>query len=173
VKLVGVTGGLSAGKTSVCRFFKKLGAHVIDADRIVHALYENDKEVKAAVLRNFGTGAFTRGRVNRKKLGQIAFGSKKRLEKLCRLTHPKTIKRIKAEARNARKPVVIIDAPLLIESGLQRGMDAVVVVTASRAGRIRRSVGCRGPYEARGRAEDPRADASRKKNKIRGLCDKK
>lgn len=147
MKLVGVTGGFCAGKTTVASFFRDLGAHAIDADKIVHGLYKKDRKVKDAVLKNFGAGVFTKGRIDRRKLGRIAFGNKKNLKKLCGIVHPETIKKIKEAAKKSKKPVVVIDAPLLIEACLHRITDRVVLVKSSLSEQIRRS-------RARGFTED-------------------
>ncbi len=130
--LVGVTGAFCAGKTTVCAFFKNLGAHVIDTDKIVHRLYKKDKKIRNAILKNFGRIVFTPGgEVDRKKLGKIAFRNRKALNKLCGIVHPEVIKEIKEMMRLSKKFIIVIDAPLLIEADLQREVDYIVVVKAS------------------------------------------
>lgn len=128
--LVGVTGGFCSGKTTVSAFFKALGACVINADAIVHNLYENDKRIKKAVLEKFGKGVFTRGKIDRVKLGKIAFGNIKDMRALEKIVHPAVIKEIKKRVRESKKCVTVIDAPLLLEAGLGNYVDCIVVVRA-------------------------------------------
>ena len=126
--LIGVTGGFSTGKTTVCRFFGELGASLIDADKIVHQLYRKDKKIKRSILKNFGEKVLTRGRIDRAKLGKIVFNKKGSLIKLCNIVHPKVIKKIKEKARRSKRGTYVIDAPLLIEANLHKFVDCVVVV---------------------------------------------
>ncbi len=128
MKLIGVTGNLGAGKTTVAGFFKELGARVIDADKLVHKIYRTDSEIRKKILREFGSGVFTRGRVDRKKLARRAFSGRKRIAALCDIVYPETIKRIKEEVRKAKENVVVLDAPMLIEAGLENYVDYIVVV---------------------------------------------
>ncbi|UCD55829.1 MAG: dephospho-CoA kinase [Candidatus Omnitrophota bacterium] len=128
--VIGVTGGFCTGKTTVCAFFRKLGARVIDADKIVHRLYKKNKKIRNAVLKNFGKIVFMPGgRIDRKKLREAAFRNRRSLNKLCGIVHPEVIKEIKKMMKAAKK-IVIIDAPLLIEAGLHKRVDYIVVVKA-------------------------------------------
>jgi len=137
--LVGVTGAFCTGKTTVCAFFKNLGAHVIDADKIVHRLYKKDEKIKNAILKNFGKIVFTPGgEVDRKKLREVAFRNRRNLNKLCGIVHPEVIKEIKKMVKLSKKFIIAIDAPLLIEANLQREVDYVVVVTAGLKKQIER-----------------------------------
>ena len=108
--LIGVTGSIGAGKTTVAKMLKRLGASVIDADKIAHKFLD-----KAA----------------RKKLAGFIFDDKKALGRLCGVIHPLVKEEI---ARKIRKKInaraIVIDAPLLIESGLYRKCDVIIVVKA-------------------------------------------
>ncbi|MCQ9206340.1 MAG: dephospho-CoA kinase [Omnitrophica bacterium] len=140
MKRIGITGGLCAGKSTVASFFKDLGARVIDADKLVRDLYKKDAEIKKAIRNNFGKKVFTQGVISRKKLAGAVFANKRALQKLCRIIHPKVIKKIKDESGKSKRAVTVIDAPLLIEVGLHRAVDAVVVVRAKRQKWIRRGM---------------------------------
>ncbi|MGB2705446.1 MAG: dephospho-CoA kinase, partial [Candidatus Omnitrophota bacterium] len=85
---------------------------------------------------NFGDGVFTKGRIDTAKLKVAAFASKRALEKLCRIVHPRVIEIMKKEAKKSDKAVTVLDAPLLIEAGLSKDVDYVVVVTATMEKRI-------------------------------------
>ncbi len=106
--ILGVTGSIGAGKTTVAMLFKKLGAYVIDADKIVHQLLDEP---------------------TRKRLGSFIFEDDMALKKLCTLLHPivKKIILLKAQ-KNISEKIIVIDAPLLIESSLHKKCDYVVVV---------------------------------------------
>jgi len=137
--IVGLTGCFGSGKTTVAGFFKNMGAHVIDADSLVHEMYTRDAGIKRKIIARFGKCVKTgRGQIDRKKLGEAAFKSRKALQELCRIIHPEVIRRIKSLAGKIKKPVVVIDAPLLLESGLVGAVDLVVTVQASRKKSIER-----------------------------------
>ena len=140
-KVIGVTGGFCTGKTTVALFLKNMGAYLIDADRITHCLYAKDKKLKSTISREFGKEVFIQGRLSRRKLGKATFNSKKNLKKLCGIVHPNVIKEIKKEIKSSKKPFIVVDAPLLIEVGLHKFVDYVVVVKATLKKRIKRCSG--------------------------------
>jgi len=123
--------------------FKELGAEVLDADRAVHRLMEPGGPVWKKVKSEFGPSVMEPdGRINRKRLGEIVFGSPARLKALNRIVHPAVRRQLLADLSQfkARRPrgVAVLDIPLLIESGRAYRTDAVVVVTASAAAAARR-----------------------------------
>ena len=130
--IIGVTGDFCSGKSTVCGFFKNLGCSLIDADKIVHLLYKNDNEIKKAIRRAFGDDVFKGGVIERKGLAKKALKSKKYLDKLCKIVHPKTINSIKDKIKKARGCPAVIDAPLLIESKLCKLVDCIVLVRTSK-----------------------------------------
>jgi dephospho-CoA kinase len=141
--VIGVTGGLGTGKSTVARLFGQLGAEVLDADRVVHRLMEPGRPVWKKIRAEFGPLVLEPGgRINRKRLGEIVFRSPSRLKALNRIVHPAVRRSILAEMsrlkRNRPRAVVVLDIPLLIESGRAYRTDAVVVVTASAAAAARR-----------------------------------
>ena len=136
--LIGVTGAICSGKTTVAGFFGKLGAYVLDADSLVRGLYRKNKKIKKAILKKFGKSPFTRGAIDRRKLGRIVFNDKRKLKALSRLVHPEVIRIIKVKSRASKKEVVVIDAPLLVEAGLQNFVDYVIVVRTGLKKRLRR-----------------------------------
>ncbi|MBL7155533.1 MAG: dephospho-CoA kinase [Candidatus Omnitrophica bacterium] len=140
MKVIGVTGTFCTGKTTVTAFFKKLGAHTIDADRIVHGLYKK-RDTKRLIRKNFGSGVFKSGKIDRIKLGKIAFKNKRNLKRLCRIIHPKVIKIIKSEVKKSKKRITVVDVPLLIEAGLAKSFDYIIVVKCAVKKQVRRSAG--------------------------------
>ena len=138
--IIGLTGSIGTGKTFVASVFRSLGAEVLDADRIAHGVIRRPTVVYRKIVRIFGPGILdSRKNIDRKKLGRIVFGDKKKLSKLNRIVHPEVIRVIKKRTAGAGKGrVVVIDAPLLVEARLDRMVDALVVVTSSRKAQIDR-----------------------------------
>lgn len=118
------------------------GAHVLDADKIAHRLLALGGACFGKAIRYFGKGILNQGRIDRRALAQIVFNSPKDLKALCKITHPVVISEIKKAIRGFRvkkqKGFVVIDAPLLFESGLDKTCDIVVVVRASKADQVKR-----------------------------------
>ena len=138
-KVIGVTGGLATGKTTVADMFEEKGAFKIDADKIVHKLLVENEDVKQKIIDGFGSDILANGEIDRRKLARIVFFDKDKLDKLCAVLHPEVIREVKQQTENSPKEVVVIDAPLLIETELHNFVDTVVVVTASYETQIRRA----------------------------------
>lgn len=140
-KIIGVTGGLATGKTTVADMFAAKGALKVDADDIAHELLEEDVDIRRKVIDLFGDDILSGGRIDRRKLAEKVFSDRKKLDDLCGVLHPGIIRRIKEEVERSENPVIVIDAPLLIEAGLHDYVDIVVVVTAQGATQIERARG--------------------------------
>jgi len=138
-RVIGVTGGVGTGKSTVARMLRGAGAHVIDADEIARALTAKGSPAYRAIVRRFGRGILLKsGAIDRAALGSLVFARPAVREKLTAILHPAIIRRIKKETRDSTKGLVVIDAPLLFETGLNESVDAVVVVKASREAQVRR-----------------------------------
>jgi dephospho-CoA kinase len=131
--LIGVTGNIACGKSSVLARLAELGAETIDADRVVHALMEPGQPVWEAVRREFGPGVITAdGQIDRRALGAIVFADPAQLRHLEELTHPAVRVRIVALAEDAAGRgvrVLVVDAIKLYEGGLADYCDETWVVT--------------------------------------------
>lgn len=143
--VIGITGGLASGKSLVTKEFKRLGAMVVDADIISRQVSAKDGDAYADIVKEFGEAILKEdGSIDRKALGAIVFSDRDKLKKLNAITHPRIIKRIRAEVQRLKMEspdaVIAVDAALLIETGLNREMDAVIVVFADEPERIQRSV---------------------------------
>jgi dephospho-CoA kinase len=141
--VVGVTGPIGAGKSSVCDLFRLWGAVVISGDEVGREVVDSSATVRRALATNFGNDILVGGRLNRRLLGERAFAGATSIEKLNRIVHPPLVRRLKVAVsrarRDSRAKAVVIDAALLVEWGM--GLlhwDILVGVWAPRPVRVRR-----------------------------------
>lgn len=144
--IVGVTGSLGTGKTTVAGIFGRLGAVVLDADDIAHRLIEPGKPAWKKIVSYFGKDILKRDlHIDRQALGKKAFSGARRLKRLCAIIHPLVYKQMRAKIKRIKKvdpsAVVVLDVPLLLETGGQKYTDKVVVVTAPRSLQLKRGCG--------------------------------
>jgi len=133
--IIGLTGGVGTGKSTVADIFKQLGAVIMDADGIAHELMRKGTPVWRSARRAFGAGiATSTGQIDRKRLGALVFNDPRKLARLCQIVHPAVRRRFRELtcAIGRRKPgaTVVWDIPLLIEAGPIYKVDALVVVSA-------------------------------------------
>ncbi len=143
--IIGLTGGLKTGKTTVAKMFRRLGAHVIDADAIVHESLSVNGACVKAVKAQFGERVLTRGgSVNRKALAEIVFQDDSRLRDLEKIIHPHVRRVMRAQISEYKRTdpdgVIVLDVPLLFESGLDKLADITVTVKATRALQVERAM---------------------------------
>ncbi len=142
MKVIGLTGGIGSGKSTVARFLAELGMVIIDADRIGHEVLESDSKAWQQVVAAFGQQIVTpNGRIDRKELGRIVFKSHKALSRLNRIMHPRIYRVVKSRLEKYRRQgvdVVVFEAPLLIEASWATLVDEVWVTTAPEATILRR-----------------------------------
>lgn len=139
--LIGLTGGAACGKSLVADEFKRLGAGVVDADVISREIYVKGTQAHEEIVRQFGQGVLRAdGEVDRKALGKVVFADAGRRKALERITHPAIRERIREEAAKRQKThgVVVVVAPLLFETGLDKEMDKTITVFASEAEMLKR-----------------------------------
>ncbi|MFZ0960705.1 MAG: dephospho-CoA kinase [Terriglobia bacterium] len=128
----GLTGGVACGKSTVARYFQDLGARIIDADRVGHELIEPSTSAYQEIIERFGKEILGPDRrIDRKKLGSQVFADLQQRQTLNSITHPRIIARVQelAAQQQRRNPhaVVILDAPLIFESGLGGALRKVLV----------------------------------------------
>jgi dephospho-CoA kinase len=158
MRRVGLTGGLAAGKSTVASFFRELGAFHVDADLIAHALLAPGGAAVREVVARFGESIVgADGAVDRKALAAVVFADPRALADLNAIVHPKVraeiARRIADEESNAAaSPVALVDAALLVESGIHRDLDALIVVACTEATQVARAVARGGLTEAEARA---------------------
>jgi len=141
--IVGLTGGISSGKSTVLRIFRKLGSRTIDADEIAHKLTKSNTRVLQEIVRKFGQEVLNRNKtLNRKRLADIIFRDRRKRKQLNAIMHPKIIAEIKrkirqfkkrAERRELRgsgrkKNILVVDIPLLFEAKLEYLVDKTILV---------------------------------------------
>ena len=139
--LIGVTGSLASGKSMVTEMLCAKGAGCIDADKVSHEVLRQNEEVKHKVMDIFGEDIFTDGEIDRRKLAGKVFFNSGRLKELCDILHPVIISRIEEQANDLETEFVVVDAPLLIETGLNEVVDVVVVVACEHDLSIERAMG--------------------------------
>ncbi len=134
--IVGITGGIACGKSTVAQLLAEKGAIAINSDVLGHQLLKRGSPVMDELIDAFGSGILDEfGDVSRQKLGAIVFSDKSAREQLNAIMHPPIVQQSRSEAKrlvtNNPDCVVLIDAPLLIEAGSQDTVDIIIVVTAS------------------------------------------
>ena len=141
--LVGLTGGVATGKSTVAKMFKRCGAVIIDADQLAHDVVKPGKPAWLEIVKTFGRAVLNPDRtLNRRELGAVVFGSRTKLRQLEQIIHPRVAREqarlTKQAARKDPHAVVIYDVPLLFEAGIDKRVDHTIVVTANRETQIAR-----------------------------------
>jgi len=144
VLVVGLTGGIGSGKTVVASMFEDEGAHVIDFDYLARLIVEPDKPAWRDIVDYFGPGILSPDRtLNRPALAEIIFSDDKSRKALEGFTHPRIFERRDALLKAIREKdpcsIVIIDFPLLFESGLRKDLDKVILVYVPRDVQLERA----------------------------------
>ena len=146
--LVGVTGGIGCGKSTVCRFLSELGCTLFEADIVAKNLQLHDAEVIDGIKTLFGSEIYSvesSGQMvlDRKTIAATVFSSSEKLEALNALIHPKVFSEFQKAVRDAENQgvkILVKEAAILFESGSNRQLDVVVVVVADEQERIERAV---------------------------------
>jgi dephospho-CoA kinase len=141
---VGLTGGIASGKSAVGEVFVALGAHLVQADRLAHELMDPGEPVYNQVVRHFGREILNPdGSINRAKLAELAFGSPdlpqdqrgSRVAELNRIVHPAVIRSqedwMQAVGAQDRNAVAMVEAALILEAGMGKRFDRLIVVTCA------------------------------------------
>ncbi len=142
-KLIGITGGIGSGQTTVANIFKNLGCKVINVDEKAKQAIKRDASLRKELREEFGNAIFTRdGKLNRKKLASIVFNDPDQLKKLNRMVHPRMVSSVVEEMETARfsgkYPLVIVDAALIYEIHIEQLFDYIIVVYTGLNKRISR-----------------------------------
>jgi dephospho-CoA kinase len=142
--VIGLTGGIASGKSTVARILEQAGAAIVDADRVAREVVEIGSEGLSAVVAAFGSSVLAPdGSLDRDRLGAIVFGDEASRARLQAILHPLIGRRsaqLIEEKRAGAAPYVIYDAPLLVEVGAYKNLAALIVVAASEAAQIARAL---------------------------------
>ena len=141
--IVGLTGGIACGKTTIARMFQNFGGDVINTDDMGHQLLKNDPTVYKKIVAAFGMRVLNdKEEIDRSKLSRIVFDNPHYLRALNGIIHPPLLKliesKIKQRISSVEYKVIVVDAPLLMELNMTHTVDSVVVVYADEDVRIQR-----------------------------------
>jgi dephospho-CoA kinase len=141
-ELVGLTGGIATGKSTVSGMLRKSGIPVLCADEIAHAVTAKGTPVARKIVKAFGkTVLAPSGELDRGKIARLVFHDAKKRAGLENIVHPavrKELQRLMRQERVKKTPLVVLDVPLLFEAGFDTFCDATVCVIASRATQLER-----------------------------------
>lgn len=134
MKIIGITGSSGAGKDTVCEIIeKKYNAEIIDADKIAKELSKKGTVYLNSIINCFGTEIIDKkGELNRKKLADIIFEDEQKREELNKLTFIHVVDEIQKRINNIKKKIIIVNAPLLFESNLNKICDYVIAIIADK-----------------------------------------
>lgn len=168
MRVIGLTGGMGAGKSTVARMLEDHGAHVIDADAVAREVVRPGEPALAAIVDAFGDEVLREdGALDRAALAAVVFADEDRRRDLEAVTHPairdRIDERLAVHERAADDRIVVLDHPLLVETGLASSLPVVVVVTAPLDTRVERLAEGRGidREDARARIATQADDAQR------------
>lgn len=136
--IVGITGSIGSGKTTIAKLFSKHWYSRIDADEIGHEIIKKNAVVYKKIISEFGNEIFDKNRnIDRKKLGNIVFNDDKKLKKLNSITHPIIFSEIKNQIKKIKnkcgaKTRIVVDVPLLLETKTKDLIDKIIVIKADK-----------------------------------------
>lgn len=138
MKVIGLTGGIGSGKTTVANFFKDLGVPVYIADDEAKKLMDEDQGIKEQLIELFGEDVYRNGKLNRKKIAAVVFNDQKKLERLNSIIHPAVERHFDSWKKCQNSPYVIYEAAILFENGSHKKCDLNILVIAPRDVKIKR-----------------------------------
>ena len=139
--VVGLTGGISSGKSTVLNYFKKLGAKTLDSDKIARDVVQKGNPALKEIVKKFGKEFLKKdGTLDRRKFGKLIFENKAKRKELEKIVHPRIIEVYKKNIKSLKSRVLVIDIPLLFEVRLQNLVDQIITVWVPRNVQIRRMI---------------------------------
>src|SRR5215471_9429662 len=140
-KVIGLTGNIGSGKSTVARMLGELGADVIDADQVARDVVKPGLPAFDEIVAEFGPAAVGQdGAIDRKALGALVFGDPKARRRLEAITHPRIAMETQRRIGASKAPVVVYEATLLVENGIHKGLDGLIVVVAPEEEQVARVV---------------------------------
>ncbi len=139
MKIIGITGGTGAGKSSLCEELKKCGATIIDCDHISRSVTKSDGAAFDEIVEAFGAGMLSAdGELNRKALAAVVFNDEQKLELLNQITHKHIFAEMQKQLDKCTTPIVVMDVPLLFNADFPFKCDLKVAVLADPEVRLAR-----------------------------------
>ena len=140
---IGLTGGIGCGKSTVAAMMAELGCHVLDADKMAHALIAPGTPAYEEIIAKFGAQILSPdASINRPRLAGIVFADPDRLASLNAIVHPRVLRELDRKldrlARLDAQGIAVVEAALLIESGYHKGLDRIILVTCTREQQLER-----------------------------------
>ncbi|HSX26311.1 MAG TPA: dephospho-CoA kinase [Chlamydiales bacterium] len=137
LKKVAITGGVASGKSTVCQFFKELGAYVVNADAIVHELLVPNTDLGQQILQNLGSDILEKGKISRLILAEKVFKDPQKLKKLEALLHPAVLRKIEElysqACKEGKYSSFVVEIPLLFEIKGEAFYDVIIAVLSDEA----------------------------------------
>ena len=154
--MIGLTGGIASGKSTAARTLAELGARIVDADQVARDVVAPGQPALAEIVRTFGEEMLQPdGTLERKRLGAVIFADADKRRALNAITHPRIAAETQARLAALRAesvPVAVYEAALLVENGVHKGLDGLLVVVCDEATQLARLMGRDGYVEADARA---------------------
>ncbi|BFP43598.1 dephospho-CoA kinase [Flavobacteriaceae bacterium GF1] len=139
--IVGLTGGMGSGKSTVAAFFRELGVPVYDSDEEAKLLMVDSEEVRKDIVQLFGPEAYHDKKLNKAFISKIVFNEKEKLKQLNAVVHPAVRRHFSSWVQSRDFPYVIQETALIFENKMQKSYDMVILVTAPEQVRIQRVMG--------------------------------
>lgn len=139
-KLVGLTGGIGSGKTTITKFFEELGVPIYIADVEAKALMKRSKIIKRKLIQLFGKDAYIKNELNKPLIASIIFSDKEMLEKMNAIIHPRVARHFEKWVKKQDSPYVINEVAILFENNTYKKYDYIITVVAPEKLRIERVI---------------------------------
>lgn len=128
--VIGLTGNIGSGKSTVLSMLEQLGAKAVDADELVHEVMQQGFPVWQAIVDTFGEGVLTpQGHIDRRKLGSLVFDDAEALRRLEEIVHPAIDERFREIIANSEEPVIAVEAVKIMQSSIYGEIDSLWLVT--------------------------------------------
>lgn len=139
---LGVTGGLGSGKSTACKFLANKGAYIFDADQTAKQLLESDPEIRNEIVEAFGSDIYKDGKLEAQKLAQRAFVGEADQRILNDIVHPRVVEYFRQESEKLRDKydLIVMDAPLIFESGFDSRLDHTLLIYTKYKIRLERAL---------------------------------
>jgi dephospho-CoA kinase len=141
MKIIGLTGGIGSGKTTVANIFKQIGVPVFCCDDVARNIQNTDQRAIDGMIQLFGSQIYNNGHLNRGAIAQLVFANKDLLQKLNNIIHPLVKEEFQKFCQtNSTLPFVLIESAIMIQSGFYTSTDFMILVTANIETRISRVI---------------------------------